>query len=126
MRLINNGRMSVRMVLSRSPTECSVHLFDPFGTHYLRRAAALRPPKHKGTPMTLIADHRREAPIFTCEACGDRMTHLGDLPDAGRFPAVRVFRCYECNKVVTERWQLAPDERTQDSATPPHIEGRKN
>jgi hypothetical protein len=45
-----------------------------------------------------------------CEACGATLTHLGDMPRTVTRDAVRVFRCYSCNAVVSKQWS-ASDER---------------
>jgi hypothetical protein len=37
-----------------------------------------------------------------CEKCNAEMTHLSDLPPFLGRAAVRVFRCYACNNVVSE------------------------
>jgi hypothetical protein len=38
----------------------------------------------------------------TCEGCGEQMIHLGNLPSVLAKPALKVFRCYGCNNVVSE------------------------
>jgi hypothetical protein len=45
-----------------------------------------------------------EAPSRTCEKCEADMTHLSDLPSIIGRAAMRVFRCYACNHVVSEEW----------------------
>jgi hypothetical protein len=37
-----------------------------------------------------------------CEKCNWEMTHLSDLPSYLERAAVRIFRCYVCNNVVSE------------------------
>jgi hypothetical protein len=43
-----------------------------------------------------------EAPSRTCEKCEADMTHLSDLQPIIGSAAMRVFRCYACNHVVSE------------------------
>jgi hypothetical protein len=38
-----------------------------------------------------------------CEKCNAAMTQLGELPALSIHAAVRIFRCYACDHVVTER-----------------------
>jgi hypothetical protein len=40
-------------------------------------------------------------PLTRCELCGLGMTHLGDLPGRMGKAAIRVFRCYPCNRIVS-------------------------
>jgi hypothetical protein len=43
------------------------------------------------------------APVRFCDKCTAEMTHLADLPAfQGRDPT-RVFRCYVCNNVISEK-----------------------
>jgi hypothetical protein len=44
-----------------------------------------------------------DAPAHECEACGGTLTHLGDMPRTLTRAAYRVFRCYRCNAVFSER-----------------------
>jgi hypothetical protein len=37
-----------------------------------------------------------------CEMCNWEMTHLSDLPPYLGRTAIRIFRCYVCNNVVSE------------------------
>jgi hypothetical protein len=37
-----------------------------------------------------------------CDGCGRPMSYLGKLPQAGRKPAVFVYRCFGCNRVTSE------------------------
>jgi hypothetical protein len=37
-----------------------------------------------------------------CEKCKAEMTHLSDLPSFVGRTAIRIFRCYVCNNVVSE------------------------
>jgi hypothetical protein len=41
-------------------------------------------------------------PSRICEICNWEMTHLSDLPPFLRRGAIRIFRCYVCNNVVSE------------------------
>jgi hypothetical protein len=43
-----------------------------------------------------------EAPSRVCEKCSSDMTHLSDLQPMVGSAALRVFRCYDCNHVVSE------------------------
>jgi hypothetical protein len=43
-------------------------------------------------------------PSRSCEKCASEMTHLTDLPSLLGATAVRIFRCYACNSVVSEDW----------------------
>jgi hypothetical protein len=45
-----------------------------------------------------------DIPSRTCELCDAEMTHLSDLPSFLGRAAMRVFRCYVCNNVVSEEW----------------------
>jgi hypothetical protein len=38
-----------------------------------------------------------------CGECGAEMKQLGKLPAVSRYPAIRVFRCYGCDNVVSEQ-----------------------
>ena len=38
-----------------------------------------------------------------CGECGADMKQLGKLPAVSRYPAIRVFRCYGCDNVVSEQ-----------------------
>jgi hypothetical protein len=51
----------------------------------------------------MIANPPREAPTRKCDVCGEQMQHLGDLPAIATKPVMRVFRCYHCNHVKSER-----------------------
>jgi hypothetical protein len=46
-------------------------------------------------------EQKHESFSRTCE-CGNQMTYLGDLPQSRGKPAIRIFRCYHCNNVVSE------------------------
>jgi hypothetical protein len=39
-----------------------------------------------------------------CEKCKAEMTHLSDLPSFLGRAAIRIFRCYVCDNVVSENW----------------------
>jgi hypothetical protein len=41
-------------------------------------------------------------PSRICELCEAEMTHLSDLPSYLGRAAIRIFRCYVCNNVVSE------------------------
>jgi hypothetical protein len=41
-------------------------------------------------------------PSRICELCDAQMTHLSDLPSYLGRAAIRIFRCYVCNNVVSE------------------------
>jgi hypothetical protein len=36
-----------------------------------------------------------------CEKCHKTMRHLADLRSVGAFPAVKTFRCDNCNNVIS-------------------------
>jgi hypothetical protein len=39
-----------------------------------------------------------------CDNCGAGMTHLSDLPGHLGGASIRIYRCYKCNRVVSENW----------------------
>jgi len=43
-----------------------------------------------------------EVPSRACEKCDADMTHLSDLQPMVGSAAMRIFRCYACNHVVSE------------------------
>jgi hypothetical protein len=43
-------------------------------------------------------------PSRICEICEGTMTHLSDLQPRLFGAALRVFRCYTCNHVISEEW----------------------
>ena len=43
-----------------------------------------------------------DVPSRVCEKCGAAMTHLSDLQPIVGSAAMRIFRCYSCNHVVSE------------------------
>ena len=53
---------------------------------------------------------QREAPTCRCEICGEKMKHLGSLPNTPSFPAAKVFRCYACNNVTSQQGETASDD----------------
>jgi hypothetical protein len=42
------------------------------------------------------------SPARICEKCDSVMTHLSDLPSLLERAAIRIFRCYVCDTVVSE------------------------
>ena len=42
-------------------------------------------------------------PSRVCDKCNAAMTHLSDLPFRFGSTALRIFRCYVCNNVVSEQ-----------------------
>jgi hypothetical protein len=42
-------------------------------------------------------------PLRNCEKCNANMEQLGELPSLSIHPAIRIFRCYGCDHVVSER-----------------------
>jgi len=43
-----------------------------------------------------------DVPSRTCDKCDANMTHLSDLQPIVGSAAMRIFRCYVCNHVVSE------------------------
>jgi hypothetical protein len=43
-----------------------------------------------------------DIPSRICEKCDAAMVHLSDLPSYLGRAAIRIFRCYACNNVVSE------------------------
>jgi hypothetical protein len=43
-----------------------------------------------------------EARTRICDGCGKPISYLGKLPQAGRKPAVFIYRCFGCNRVTSE------------------------
>jgi hypothetical protein len=43
-----------------------------------------------------------DTPSRICERCEAQMTHLSDLPSYLGRAAIRIFRCYVCNNVLSE------------------------
>lgn len=50
-----------------------------------------------------LADHTIEDLARICDRCTMQMKHLADLCSFGVHPAERIYRCYHCNHVVSER-----------------------
>jgi hypothetical protein len=57
--------------------------------------ADVDPPSDSGTS---------DIPSRICEKCEAQMTHLSDLPSYLGRAAIRIFRCYVCNSVISEDW----------------------
>jgi len=53
----------------------------------------------ENTPSNSSASN---VPSRICESCDAEMTHLSDLPSYLGRAAIRIFRCYICNNVVSE------------------------
>jgi len=49
-------------------------------------------PSDSGTP---------DIPARICEKCDEEMVHLSDLPSYLGRAAIRIFRCYVCNNVIS-------------------------
>ena len=45
-----------------------------------------------------------EPPTRKCDLCTKQMKHVGNIPRSSRGAEVRVFRCYECCLVTTEKF----------------------
>jgi len=45
----------------------------------------------------------RNHPLRRCEKCDAEMKQLGELPALSIHAAIRVFRCYACDHVVSDR-----------------------
>jgi hypothetical protein len=45
---------------------------------------------------------KKDVPMRRCDQCSGEMTHLSDLKARLGFRPLRVFRCYDCNHVVSE------------------------
>jgi hypothetical protein len=43
-------------------------------------------------------------PSRICEICEATMTHLSNLQPRLFGAALRIFRCYTCNNVISEQW----------------------
>ncbi len=73
----------------------------------MRRVAVLFVPAsnkadHMAAPVAKASPDRTDAPSRTCDKCGADMTHLSDLQPIIGSAAMRIFRCYACNHVVSE------------------------
>jgi hypothetical protein len=42
-------------------------------------------------------------PLRNCEKCNADMKQLGELPSLSIHAAIRIFRCYACDHMVSER-----------------------
>jgi hypothetical protein len=49
----------------------------------------------------MVQNDLAKAPESEC-SCGQQMSHLGDLAGTAKHQAVRVWRCYDCNIVISE------------------------
>jgi hypothetical protein len=80
------------------------------------RSISTRPirPQFDGTNAASLSDSQGKSgnmaspgkptgPTRTCDKCTAEMTHLADLPAYQGRDAIRVFRCYVCNNVVSEK-----------------------
>lgn len=54
------------------------------------------------SPVAKDAPDSPDVPSRVCEKCGAAMTHLSDLQPIVGSAAMRIFRCYACNHVVSE------------------------
>jgi hypothetical protein len=45
----------------------------------------------------------QQSGLRNCDHCNAAMTQLGELPALSIHPAIKVYRCYACDRVVTER-----------------------
>jgi hypothetical protein len=55
----------------------------------------------------MVAPDKPIIPTRSCKKCKAEMTHLSDLPSFLGRPAIRIFRCYVCDNVVSEKWEVA-------------------
>ena len=69
----------------------------------MRRAAASNKADHMASPVAKASPDNPDAPSRTCDKCGADMTHLSDLQPIVGSAAMRIFRCYACNHVVSEK-----------------------
>jgi hypothetical protein len=53
-----------------------------------------------------LPQHAESLEILTrdCEQCSKPMTYLGNAPRHLTHSAIRIYRCYHCNNVVSEEW----------------------
>jgi hypothetical protein len=49
-----------------------------------------------------IGSLEAEVPERRCNICNAKMELLADLREAGAYSAKRIFRCYNCDNVVSE------------------------
>ena len=57
---------------------------------------------HMAATVAKASPDSPDAPSRTCDKCGAAMTHLSDLQPIIGSAAMRIFRCYACNHVVSE------------------------
>jgi hypothetical protein len=50
----------------------------------------------------MVSPDKLTSPSRTCEKCSAEMKHLSDLPSFLGRAAIRIFRCYVCDNVVSE------------------------
>jgi hypothetical protein len=55
----------------------------------------------------MVAPDQPTIPARSCEKCKAEMTQLNDLPSLLGRSAIRIFRCYVCDNVVSENWEVA-------------------
>ncbi len=76
----------------------------PIGGH--DAVALYFPSSSKADPMAatdaIAQSDRPDVPSRACDKCGADMTHLSDLQPIVGSAAMRIFRCYACNHVVSE------------------------
>lgn len=63
------------------------------------KAAPMASPVAKASPDSPDVP---DVPSRICEKCAAAMTHLSDLQPIVGSAAMRIFRCYTCNHVVSE------------------------
>jgi len=63
--------------------------------------------------MPGVQSLKAEAPACVCNMCGAQMKLLADFR-GGLRPAARIFRCYNCNNVISER-PIGQDARREGS-----------
>ena len=54
------------------------------------------------SPVAKASPDSPDVPSRICEKCAAAMTHLSDLQPIVGSAAMRIFRCYACNHVVSE------------------------
>ena len=57
---------------------------------------------HMPASDTNVPSASQGAPLRVCDKCDADMTHLSDLQPIIGSAAMRIFRCYSCNHVVSE------------------------
>jgi hypothetical protein len=50
----------------------------------------------------MVPSDKSTSPSRICEKCKAEMRHLSDLPSLLGRAAIRIFRCYVCDNVVSE------------------------